>query len=178
MSLMTPSNASALCRMVVRNSRCCSLIGVSSSKPVMPTMAFIGVRISWLVLARNSDLTLADSSAASRASASSASASFSAVMSLETPSVPTISPSALRIGILVVSTQPSRPSFHVSFSVLPMIACPVSRMACSSLSASRACSSLKKSASVFPTASPGSPSPKSLATARLIIRNRLSRSLK
>ena len=40
---------------------------VSSSSSVMPMTPFIGVRISWLMLARNSDFRRADSSAASRA---------------------------------------------------------------------------------------------------------------
>ena len=40
---------------------------VSSSRSVMPMTPFIGVRISWLMLARNSDFSRADSSAASRA---------------------------------------------------------------------------------------------------------------
>jgi len=37
----------------------------------MPMMPFIGVRISWLMFARNSDFARAESSAWSRASASS-----------------------------------------------------------------------------------------------------------
>ena len=42
--------------------------GVSRSRPVMPMTAFIGVRISWLMLARNSDLaTLAASAATAKA---------------------------------------------------------------------------------------------------------------
>ena len=50
----------------------CLLSSVSSSEN--PTMAFSGVRISWLMLARNADLSLLDSSArffASRSSFSS-----------------------------------------------------------------------------------------------------------
>ena len=47
----------------------------------MPRTPFIGVRISWLMFARNSDLSRADSSAASRARASSASMRLRSVMS-------------------------------------------------------------------------------------------------
>ena len=42
-----------LLRMVSTNSRCSSSSGVSINKSVMPVMAFMGVRISWLMLARN-----------------------------------------------------------------------------------------------------------------------------
>ena len=34
--------------------RCSALKSLSSNKPVMPMMAFMGVRISWLMFARNS----------------------------------------------------------------------------------------------------------------------------
>ena len=43
---------------------------VSSSRPVSPITPFIGVRISWLIVARNSDLSREDSSASSRACSS------------------------------------------------------------------------------------------------------------
>ena len=171
MSFIIPSRALALSRIVVRKSRCCSLSELSSKRSVIPIMAFIGVRISWLVLARNSDLNLADSSASSLAFASSSSASFSEVMSFETPTRPMIAPPGDLIGILVVKTHPSLPSFQVSFSVLPIIARPDLRMLFSSIKANLACSALKKSASVFPTASSGLSNPKSCASARLIIRN-------
>ena len=41
-------------RTVSAYSRCSAVSGVSSSSPVMPMTPFIGVRISWLMLARNS----------------------------------------------------------------------------------------------------------------------------
>ena len=48
------------------HSRCCSASsGVSSSRSVMPMTPFIGVRISWLMLARNSLLAWLAASAAS-----------------------------------------------------------------------------------------------------------------
>ena len=54
--------------------RCSSSSGVSSSRSVMPSTPFIGVRISWLTLATNSDFRRAASSASSRARTSSSSA--------------------------------------------------------------------------------------------------------
>jgi len=54
---------------------------VSRSSLVMPRMPFIGVRISWLIVARNSDLSREASREASRAPASSCSARFRALMS-------------------------------------------------------------------------------------------------
>jgi len=47
---------------------------VASRRPAMPITAFIGVRISWLMLARKADLLWVAASAASRASRSSRSA--------------------------------------------------------------------------------------------------------
>ena len=48
-------------------------------------MPFIGVRISWLMLARNSDLARLAASAAARACSSRKSISFSCVMSIIAP---------------------------------------------------------------------------------------------
>ncbi len=52
MSLMIVSSESPESRMVVAKSRWSSVNGVSSSSPLMPMTAFIGVRISWLIVAR------------------------------------------------------------------------------------------------------------------------------
>ena len=52
---MIVSSASPEPRTVSAYSRCSGLSSVSSSSPVMPITPFIGVRISWLMLARNSD---------------------------------------------------------------------------------------------------------------------------
>ena len=52
MSLMMPSRPSPLDRMVSTYSRCCGVSLVSSSRLVMPITPFMGVRISWLMLAR------------------------------------------------------------------------------------------------------------------------------
>jgi hypothetical protein len=56
----------------MRASFCCSsLSAVSISNPIMPMTPFIGVRISWLMVARKSDFARVAISAASRASCSS-----------------------------------------------------------------------------------------------------------
>ena len=70
-------------------SRYSLLLGVeriSSASSVMPMMPFIGVRISWLMLARNSDLSRDASSAASRASTSSSTMLVTSTMPLIDPS--------------------------------------------------------------------------------------------
>ena len=54
---------------------------VSSSSFVRPSTPFIGVRISWLMLARNADFVFDASTAASRAAASSADARLRSVTS-------------------------------------------------------------------------------------------------
>ena len=54
MSLMTVRSESADVRTMSRYSRCSGVRSVSRASSVMPTMPFIGVRISWLMLARNS----------------------------------------------------------------------------------------------------------------------------
>jgi hypothetical protein len=63
MSLMMPSSDSPLERMMVANSRWRGERSVSSSRPLMPITAFIGVRISWLIVARNDPLAALASSA-------------------------------------------------------------------------------------------------------------------
>ena len=52
-------------------SRCSGVSFVSSRRLVIPMMPFIGVRISWLMVARNWDFNRASSKASSRAVASS-----------------------------------------------------------------------------------------------------------
>ena len=54
MSLMTVSSASADDLTIRRYSRCSDVSSVSSTRSVMPMTPFIGVRISWLMFARNS----------------------------------------------------------------------------------------------------------------------------
>ncbi len=57
-SLRIASSEPALARIVSAQSRCEASSGMSSIKSVMPMMPFIGVRISWLMFARNSRLRL------------------------------------------------------------------------------------------------------------------------
>ena len=71
MSLMICSSDVAEPCTMVRYSRCSGRTSSSSMSPVNPMMPFIGVRISWLMLARNSLLMRLASSACRRASSSS-----------------------------------------------------------------------------------------------------------
>ena len=80
-SLIRPSSDSAESLSAVRYSRCTLRSGVSSSSSAMPITAFIGVRISWLTLARKSLLARLAASAASRAWCSSCAACFCSVTS-------------------------------------------------------------------------------------------------
>ena len=68
---MTLSKASAEVWMVVTYSRCSTSSRVRDSRSVMPMTPLIGVRISWLMLATNSDFSREASSASSCARASS-----------------------------------------------------------------------------------------------------------
>jgi hypothetical protein len=56
----------------VGEARCCALSAVWRSSSVMPRMPFIGVRISWLIVARNSLFARLPASARSLALRSSA----------------------------------------------------------------------------------------------------------
>ena len=64
----------------------------------MPRMAFIGVRSSWLMLARNWLLATLAASAAALAWTRASSARLRSVMSAETPMVEIIRPSVWRTG--------------------------------------------------------------------------------
>ncbi len=57
-SLMIASSESPLFLMVFAYSSCSEVNSVSNSRPVMPITPFIGVRISWLMLARKSLLAM------------------------------------------------------------------------------------------------------------------------
>ncbi len=63
MSLSSSSRVSAELRTVSRQSRWSSVRSVSSTSSVMPMMPFMGLRISWLMLARKTDLLRLASSA-------------------------------------------------------------------------------------------------------------------
>ena len=65
MSLMIPRSASAADLTVVRYCRWSPVRKVSRARSVMPRMAFMGVRISWLTRARNSSFARLAASAAS-----------------------------------------------------------------------------------------------------------------
>ena len=78
---MMPSRLSAADLTVFRHCRWSSVSGVSRTSSVMPRMAFMGVRISWLTLARNSSLARLAASAASLACRSSASSRLRSEMS-------------------------------------------------------------------------------------------------
>ena len=71
MSSITRSSASPLERTISANSRCSGVSSVPSSRPVIPITAFIGVRISWLIVARKALFARVAASASSRARSSS-----------------------------------------------------------------------------------------------------------
>jgi hypothetical protein len=79
---MRVSSESQELRRVSTKSRWSRPSGVSSSRLVMPMMAFIGVRISWLMLARKALLARLAASAASLAWASAAWLRMRSVMSV------------------------------------------------------------------------------------------------
>ncbi len=68
---MTASNACPALRTPSAYCRCCGSRSVVSSRSLRPITPFMGVRISWLIVARNVDLARDASRAASRARASS-----------------------------------------------------------------------------------------------------------
>ena len=79
---MTTSSPSPLWRITWVKSRCSSVSGVSSSRLVMPMTPFMGVRISWLIVARNADFASAACSASSLASRSDCSVRLFCVTSM------------------------------------------------------------------------------------------------
>ena len=81
-SLITWRSAPAEDLTRLRYSRCSALSSVPSASSDRPMMAFIGVRISWLMLARNSLLARLAASAASRARRASSSARLRTVTSV------------------------------------------------------------------------------------------------
>ena len=80
-SSISVSSASDDCFTSDRYSRCSALRSVSSASSVMPMMAFIGVRISWLMFARKSLFARLAASAASRAAIICSSAALRSPMS-------------------------------------------------------------------------------------------------
>ncbi len=86
-SSMIASRFSPLSWTVCTNSRWSSSSRVSSSRSVIPITAFIGVRISWLIVARNADFAAFAASASSRARVISSAVRLRSVTSSETPQV-------------------------------------------------------------------------------------------
>ncbi len=118
--------------------RCLGSSSDLASSSAMPSTPFIGVRISWLILARNSDLARSASSARCCASLSSCSRALSSVMSVLEPNRCT-----------EPSIATSRPLRVISWRRLP------SRwVTASSVSSPSPVLPTVRSASVKPTASP------------------------
>ena len=69
---MMTKSASPDDRMVSANRRCSSDKAVSHKSSAMPTTPFIGVRISWDILARKADFARFAASASARAASSAA----------------------------------------------------------------------------------------------------------
>ena len=90
---MIPSRASPEARTPSAYWRWVSVSSLSRRRPVRPMTPFMGVRISWLMVARKSDFSRDDSNASSRASASSASSPLRSVMSWKLQTRPTTTPS-------------------------------------------------------------------------------------
>jgi hypothetical protein len=107
---MIASSATPELRTVSAKPRCSSSSGVSSSRSAIPSTPFIGVRISWLTLATNSDFRRAASSASSRAMTASCSARRRSMNCPRYPAIEAIvaSKSASR-SCAVTSTNSSAP---------------------------------------------------------------------
>ncbi len=125
MSLMSDRRASPLFRTISAYSRCSAVRSVSRRSPVMPITPFIGVRISWLMFARNSlfarlapSAARAISPALAVASSScwlarriAASASLRSVMSRRRPATPEKRPWSSRRSWAPTETWRIVPSF-------------------------------------------------------------------
>ena len=85
MSLMTSSRATPERRTVSSSDCCLADRLVLSSSSVIPRTPFSGVRISWLMLARNLDFATLAASAASLAETNSCAANLSGVISEAMP---------------------------------------------------------------------------------------------
>ena len=92
--------------------RCSSLSSVSRSSPFIPMMPFMGVRISWLMLARKEDFARVAASAASRAAVSCSWSFFCCVMSTKLSRQKGRPPRSSRV--TVFSTGRTVPSMRTS----------------------------------------------------------------
>ncbi len=91
-SLRSDSRAVLLVRTISANCLCSAPSWVSSRRSVMPIIPFMGVRISWLILARNSLCAAVAASATSLAFFISISTRLRSVMSSMIPRTPMVSP--------------------------------------------------------------------------------------
>ena len=115
---MSASRPRAAVSMTVMYCRCCWVNSVSSANAAVFRMAFIVVRISWLIVARNALLARLAASAASLTFASSASWRLRAVMSATTVMPRMKRPSGPRMADAATSPQRSSPFFRRKKSVL------------------------------------------------------------
>ena len=113
MSLMISSSASPLLCTASTNSRCRDSSFVSSSRPDIPMIAFIGVRISWLITARKSLFALFAASAASFARTSSAAERLLSVMSEAIPTEPVNCPCSSNRHVTESCTGKRVPSLRI-----------------------------------------------------------------
>ncbi len=123
---MTCIRCSADSWTMVAHSSCSADSGVSKSSVVMPSTPFIGVRISWLMRARNSLLARAPDSAASRAWRSSASWRMRAVTSVKKPVAPS---SKGKIRSATTRWAPFTSSAMSCVDVVPSASGPAARVA-------------------------------------------------
>ena len=109
MSLRMVMRDSAEARAAVRKSRCSAVRVVSRASSIMPTIPFMGVRISWLILARNSLLARLAAWASSRDCCSSRSMRLRSEMSVTAERTPRTRPPET-IDWAATSTGTARPS--------------------------------------------------------------------
>ncbi len=110
MSLIRFSRPSAEVRTASANLCCSGVRGVRSSSAFIPMTPFMGVRISWLMLARNSLLARLAESDSRAAAAKAASARLRSVMFCSAPTTRTGRPRSSRSTSDVENAQTSLPS--------------------------------------------------------------------
>ena len=109
MSLIRLSSVSAEVRATRAYRRCCASNGVDDMRSSIPTTPFSGVRISWLMFARNSLLARLAASAASFCRCNSSDC-LRCVMSSIEPSTDSNSPAPLRTARALIEIQIGAPS--------------------------------------------------------------------
>ena len=121
--------------MILMNSLRSVSFSVAVSRLENPTMAFKGVRISWLILARNADFSRSDSWAFSRARISASSCLLRSVISKREPTSDIGQPFLSRWSITALVSIQSvifRPSTSVIIRYSSLICCnlPEMRFSC------------------------------------------------